>query len=88
VKNQRVRYYHKASGTWFDDAHVVGVHHDDGADRPYYTIRYRPDDDDDGAAATNGAGMMMEKQTTYDRLEPAEWDEDETGKILSRRKAL
>jgi hypothetical protein len=40
VKNQRVRYLHKASQTWYHDAYIVSVHHDDGTDHPYYTIRY------------------------------------------------
>jgi len=52
AKYQRVRYYHKASGTWIggdgDGCHVVGVHRDDDPDRPYYTIQYRHREDDGG----------------------------------------
>lgn len=36
AKKQRVKYYHKTTGKWYDDAHVVGVHFDDGPDKPYY----------------------------------------------------
>jgi hypothetical protein len=36
AKKQRVEYYHKATGTWYDDAHIVDVHFDDGPDKPYY----------------------------------------------------
>jgi hypothetical protein len=39
AKKQRVKYYHKATGEWYDDAHIVGVHFDDGIDKPYY-VRY------------------------------------------------
>jgi hypothetical protein len=71
IKKQSARYLHKASKRWFD-AHVVGVHLDDGPDNPYYTIKYQSTD-----------GEWIEKQTTQERLEPVEWDEDRTWKILS-----
>lgn len=86
VKNQRVRYFHKASQQWIDDAHVVGVHHDDGADRPYYTIQYR-NRPDDSSSVDDPPQPPMEKQTTHDRLEAAEWDEEKTWSILSKGKA-
>ena len=36
VKKQRCHYYHKGSNQWFSDAHIAGVHFDDGPDKPYY----------------------------------------------------
>ena len=75
VKNQRARYLHKASGEWFD-AQVVGVHHDDGPDNPYYTIQYQSSQDD---------GKRIEKQTTGDRLDSVEWDEEQSWEILSSK---
>jgi hypothetical protein len=82
VKNQRVFYFHKASDTWFDDAYIVGVHHDDGVDQPYYTIRYYKNND-----STLEAQLQepIEKQTTHDRLKYAAWDQDKTWAILSKR---
>jgi len=35
AKKQRVRYHNKLQGRW-DDAVIVGVHYDDGPDKPYY----------------------------------------------------
>ena len=35
AKKQRVKYYHKMNDTYYD-AFIVGVHFDDGPDRPYY----------------------------------------------------
>ena len=35
AKKQRVKYHNKLQGRW-DDAVVIGVHHDDGPDKPYY----------------------------------------------------
>ena len=72
VKQQRVRYYHKTSDQWIDEAVVVGVHYDDGPDKPYYTIKYNLPED----------GSTMEKQTTEDRLEEVEFDEQKTWEIL------
>ena len=34
-KKQRVKYHNKLLGKW-NDAVIVGVHHDDGPDKPYY----------------------------------------------------
>lgn len=76
IKNQRVRYFHKLSETWMNDAFIAGVHHDDGVDQPYYTIRYTKPD----------TGESIEKQTTHDRLEYAEWDEEKTWRIISCKK--
>ena len=76
-KNQRARYLHKASQTWFDNAHIVGVHHDDGVDQPYYTIMYHPRPEEE----------PVEKQTTRDRLAHVPWDEQKTLEILSSRRA-
>lgn len=75
-KHQRARYLHKASQSWFDDSYVVGVHYDDGIDRPYYTIVYRP----------NPIEEPVEKQTTRDRLDYVPWDEKKTREILSQKK--
>ena len=73
VKNQPAHYFHKSSGQWFE-SHVVGVHHDDDPDNPYYTIKYRSAD-----------GEQIEKQTTGDRLNSVEWDEERSWEILSAR---
>jgi hypothetical protein len=70
VTNQRIRYYHKLSDKWFD-GHVVAVHLDDGPDKPYYTISYITRQDE-----------RIEKQTTQDRLELLEFDEEKTWVIL------
>lgn len=35
AKKQRVKYHNKLHGRW-DDAVIVGVHYDDGPDKPYY----------------------------------------------------
>lgn len=76
TKQQRVRYYHKISDQWIGEAVIVGVHYDDGPDKPYYTIKYnRPED-----------GSTMEKQTTDDRLEEVEFDEQKTWAILDATK--
>jgi hypothetical protein len=75
AKNQRVAYFHKASNVWFEDTYIVGVHHDDGVDQPYYTIRYKKDDSEE----------PIEKQTTHDRLKYAQWDPEKTWKILSKK---
>jgi len=52
-------------------------HHDDGPDKPYYTIKYaKPDVQVD---ENNGSETVMqctvEKQTTPDRLDRLPWDE-------------
>ena len=76
TKQQRVRYFHKTSDQWIDEAIVVGVHYDDGPDKPYYTIKYsRPEDE-----------ATIEKQTTEDRLEEVEFDEEKTWAILDSTK--
>lgn len=36
VEKQRVRYFHKGTETWHNNAVIVGVHFDDGPDKPYY----------------------------------------------------
>jgi hypothetical protein len=77
TKNQRVAYFHKASNTWMEDTYIVGVHHDDGEDQPYYTIRYKKPDSEDQEP--------IEKQTTHDRLKIAEWNPETTWKILSKK---
>ena len=38
TKRQRVSYHSKVDGTWMD-AVVVGVHFDDGPDKPYYVSK-------------------------------------------------
>ncbi|KAL7555352.1 hypothetical protein ACA910_001388 [Epithemia clementina (nom. ined.)] len=74
-KNQRARYLHKASQTWYNDALVVSVHNDDGVEKPYYTILYHPRPGEE----------PVEKQTTRDRLAHVPWDENKTREILSSR---
>jgi hypothetical protein len=75
VMNQRVRYLkNKAKGTVIDKVHVVGVHSDH---EPYYTIQYRNDNDNDES--------LVEKQTTRDRLETVEWDDELSWEILSAK---
>lgn len=69
VKKQKVLYYHKSNDKKYY-AIVVGVHFDDGPDRPYYTIKYkRPDTivDENGVERVTGT-IEIEKQTTSDRL--------------------
>jgi hypothetical protein len=78
AKNQRVHYFHKASDVWMEDCYIVGVHHDDGEDQPYYTIRYKKPKSDDEEQEP------IEKQTTHDRLKYAEWDPELTWSILSK----
>jgi hypothetical protein len=73
--HQRTRYLHKSSGEWLD-AQVMAVHRDDGPDNPYYTIQYY------NQASQN---MRIEKQTTGDRLEALEWDENRVWEILSSK---
>jgi hypothetical protein len=68
AKNQRVAYFHKASDTWMEDACIVGVHHDDGVDQPYYTIRYQQPDSEE----------HIEKRTTRDQLKIPSWDQEWT----------
>jgi hypothetical protein len=70
AKNQRVTYFHKASDTWIENTHIVGVQHDDGVDQPYYTIRYKQSD----------AEEPIEKQTTNDRLKIPSWDQEWTSR--------
>jgi hypothetical protein len=86
AKNQRVHYFHKASNVWMEDCYIVGVHHDDGEDQPYYTIRYKkpksadPSEEDEEEEPPE----PIEKQTTHDRLKYAEWDPERTWTILSK----
>jgi hypothetical protein len=82
VKKQRVRYLHKATEQWFE-AHIIGVHLDDGPDKPYYTIKYKKYDvavGDDGNEVISET--IMEKQTTPDRLERVPFCEDESWKLI------
>ena len=65
AKNQLVTYFHKASDTWIENTHIVGVHHD-GVDQPYYTIRYQQSDSEE----------PIEKHTTHDRLKIPSWDQE------------
>mmetsp|Transcript_4813 Transcript_4813/g.6490 ORF Transcript_4813/g.6490 Transcript_4813/m.6490 type:complete len:165 (-) Transcript_4813:1409-1903(-) len=68
VKKQFVIYHHKASKKKYY-SQVVGVHFDDGPDRPYYTIKYERNEE----ISEEGGNVRMcievvEKQTTPDRL--------------------
>jgi hypothetical protein len=74
-KQQRVQYFHKASGKTYD-AVVVAVHLDDGIDRPYFTIRYFIDE---------SASNPVEKQTTPDRLSYVPFDEAATYDIIASK---
>jgi hypothetical protein len=74
AKNQRAACFHKASDTWIENTHIVGVHHDDGVDQPYYTIRYQQSDSEE----------PTEKQTIHDRLKIPSWDQEWTsGRVTS-----
>lgn len=77
TKHQRVRYYHKPSDCWIDEVHVVAVHNDDNDSKPYYTIQLTIVD-----SAEPDKVKRIEKQTTYDRLAPVEWEEEKTWAIL------
>ncbi|GFH60106.1 hypothetical protein CTEN210_16582 [Chaetoceros tenuissimus] len=82
AKKQRVSYHHRANDTYYD-AVIVGVHLDDGPDKPYYTIKYkRPNtyENDDGQEITEE--IEIEKQTTPDRLKAVPFDYDKTWKII------
>jgi len=72
TKNQRARY--QKSPDMIHDAHIVGVHYDDGVENPYYTIQYEREN-----------GDRVEKQTTPDRLEHVDFDEEKAWAILSKK---
>eukprot|EP00568_Trieres_chinensis_P002263 CAMPEP_0183295164 /NCGR_PEP_ID=MMETSP0160_2-20130417/3223_1 /TAXON_ID=2839 ORGANISM="Odontella Sinensis, Strain Grunow 1884" /NCGR_SAMPLE_ID=MMETSP0160_2 /ASSEMBLY_ACC=CAM_ASM_000250 /LENGTH=161 /DNA_ID=CAMNT_0025456597 /DNA_START=110 /DNA_END=592 /DNA_ORIENTATION=+ len=75
AKKQRVKYHHKATNKFYD-AVIVGVHLDDGPDKPYYTITYdklEAEVTDDGKE--NKVIRKVEKQTYPERLERLNWDE-------------
>jgi len=80
---QRVDYFHKSNGQHFE-AIIIGVHLDDGFDKPYYTIRYtRPESiEEDGQVKL--CLIDIDKQTTPDRLRPLPWDEDKVYEALVR----
>lgn len=83
VENQRVRYFFKTNETWYD-AIIVGVHYDDGPDRPYYTIRYwRNSVDCNENQIDSVVRHVVEKQTTPDRLERVDFDPQLTWKALT-----
>jgi uncharacterized protein with LGFP repeats len=83
VENQRVRYFFKANDTWYD-ATIVGVHYDDGPDRPYYTIRFwRNGVEYDENHMESVVRQVVEKQTTPERLERVAFDPELTWKILT-----
>jgi len=84
-KLQRVQYYHKHTDSWIggsedDDVVIVGVHHDDGHDKPYYTIQYHVTED-------TGERRLVEKQTTGDRLRTVPWNAQKTWNILSTKRS-
>ena len=83
VENQRVRYFFKGNETWYD-AIIVGVHYDDGPDRPYYTIRFWrncPEYEENHMDSVDR--QVVEKQTTPDRLERVNFDPELTWKALT-----
>ena len=83
---QRVRYFYKAANKWYD-AVVVGVHYDDGPDKPYYTILYvRNEVEMDEEGNESVIHKKVEKQTTPDRLERVNFDADKTWDVLSQKK--
>lgn len=82
AKKQRVRYYHKIADTYFP-AFVVGVHFDDGPDRPYYTIKYKkPESETDSDGKEHTTFHSIEKQTDSNRLTTVPWDEEKTWDII------
>eukprot|EP00978_Attheya_sp_CCMP212_P002670 scaffold5469_cov54-Attheya_sp.AAC.2 len=84
IKQQRVKYHHKASDAYYD-AVIIGVHFDDGPDRPYYTIKYKkPETDENGAERADF--LEIEKQTTVDRLERVKWNEDASRLLFTQDK--
>mmetsp|Transcript_4075 Transcript_4075/g.3857 ORF Transcript_4075/g.3857 Transcript_4075/m.3857 type:complete len:165 (-) Transcript_4075:178-672(-) len=82
AKKQRVKYHHKSTDTHYR-AIVVGVHFDDGPDRPYYTIKYdKPETHTDSDGTVNTTYHLVEKQTDANRLMKVPWDEDKTWDII------
>eukprot|EP00591_Stephanopyxis_turris_P011643 CAMPEP_0195520900 /NCGR_PEP_ID=MMETSP0794_2-20130614/17609_1 /TAXON_ID=515487 /ORGANISM="Stephanopyxis turris, Strain CCMP 815" /LENGTH=149 /DNA_ID=CAMNT_0040650339 /DNA_START=245 /DNA_END=694 /DNA_ORIENTATION=- len=83
---QRVSYHHRGSDEHYD-AVIMGVHLDDGPDKPYYTIKYQRRDkviDEDGVE--QDVLLDIEKQTDPDRLTRVSWDEDKAFKELEGTK--
>mmetsp|Transcript_6415 Transcript_6415/g.7963 ORF Transcript_6415/g.7963 Transcript_6415/m.7963 type:complete len:153 (+) Transcript_6415:86-544(+) len=82
AKKQRVSYYSKIDDRLID-AVIVGVHLDDGPDKPYYTIKYKKLEqriESDGSEKV--VEIDMEKQTNADRLTRLPWDEEKSWKII------
>mmetsp|Transcript_7816 Transcript_7816/g.11228 ORF Transcript_7816/g.11228 Transcript_7816/m.11228 type:complete len:174 (-) Transcript_7816:175-696(-) len=87
VKKQRVKYHYRAMDSWHD-AVILGVHLDDGPDKPYYTIKYQKADVTMDEQGNEVASLVeVEKQTTPDRLQRVPWNENATWAILSQNKA-
>lgn len=83
VVNQQVSYFFKANETRYN-ATIVGVHYDDGPDRPYYTVRFwrnEVEDNDEGIESV--VCQIVEKQTTPDRLERVDFDPEQTWRVLN-----
>mmetsp|Transcript_1144 Transcript_1144/g.2652 ORF Transcript_1144/g.2652 Transcript_1144/m.2652 type:complete len:149 (-) Transcript_1144:94-540(-) len=82
AKKQRVQYRNKANNT-ICDAVVVGVHFDDGLDKPYYTIRYKKQSEEEKQDGMKRVSVVdVEKQTNPDRLTRVPWNEEATWKII------
>lgn len=81
-KRQRVMYHHRSKDAFYE-AVIVGVHYDDGPNKPYYTIRYKTTETlTDEQGKTFSQEMDVEKQTTPDRLSQLPWDEEKTWLII------
>mmetsp|Transcript_31773 Transcript_31773/g.48737 ORF Transcript_31773/g.48737 Transcript_31773/m.48737 type:complete len:172 (-) Transcript_31773:68-583(-) len=86
IAKQRVKYHYRAMDS-FHDAVILGVHLDDGPDKPYYTIQYQKADVTLNEHGHEEASLVqVEKQTTPDRLQRVPWDEEATWSILSSKK--
>mmetsp|Transcript_10227 Transcript_10227/g.12943 ORF Transcript_10227/g.12943 Transcript_10227/m.12943 type:complete len:149 (-) Transcript_10227:441-887(-) len=81
VKRQRVSYHAKAEDKWID-AVVVGVHFDDGPDRPYYTIKYKKLEQSNENCNEFKKYIDMEKQTNAERLTRLPWDEEKSWALI------
>ena len=83
VVNQQASYFCKATETRYD-ATIVGVHFDDGPDRPYYTVRFwRNEVENEEEGGESVVRRSVEKQTTPDRLERVDFDPEQTWRILN-----
>jgi len=84
AKKQRVSYHHRATNKRYD-AVIIGVHLDDGPDKPYYTIKYNQTECFvDACGVEEEKECTVEKQTNPDRLTALPWDEDKTWELIRK----